>query len=1068
MLQREPLFKHRLLELALRAERARGVRIPPHAKDKIVHWVNQLARGVLDRVSESSAEQTFNNEIFGGVLGYEQIGTALEASFMPKQTGPSGRDTPDFVIGRFDPAAGIQDWVVVGEIKNARTDLDQPQVGRRNHETPVEQAFRYATKGKAGVEWIVVSNFREIRLYKNGYTGTYHRWLLEELVDEQVLFEFYLLLRPEGVLNRGRIPLSLRLFEDTVAAGRDITEGFYGLYRTVQSELVKALTLQQASVGLSATELYGKTHKLLNRILFIAFCEQSPACLLPRGTLRNVRNRGRNSSEEYTFWNAYKELFRTLNRGGGIDGVAYNAFNGGLFAEDAYFDRIALPNELFYKRFRAGRGRRQSLEITGIFGFDVYDFAEDLNVQTLGAIFEQSLKDIFRGPALVRGVGEVGITEQSSGGVYYTPSEITVYLVKRALDEKLGDIEKEARAYFASVHITPASGFEASGREIEEVKELLVFEEVADRLQTLAVIDPACGSGAFLVEILDQLHSRYEKINHTVARLRHLDQQVPSSDLDRRILRQNLHGHDVLPESVEISRLSIWLRTAAPGERLESLDTTITVADSLKLSDDQQYDIVIGNPPWGAVLEGWSHDEVRNRFPYSGEERDSFAIFVIRAWEMLRAGGLLAFVVPNSWLTVAGYDVFRNWLLRHFDILEINNVWKIFGDVNHDATLMLARKRATPVGEPWDRAASRRGMVIRSIARGQSEATKLKQIAEARWSINHFASHGFQHRQPLQRFEVIFPTSVADELDLINSRCSRLDEVADITVGIQVYHHTRVSRELIERRGFHSTSKQGNDWYPFIESNDVQRFFCKPSTTQWLQFSDRLRDKRDLEHYKQPRILIQQIFWRRLSAVLERPESPSLYLNTLFAVFNSQMPLECILGILNSRFISASYERRANRLFGDKFPKVSKVDLATIPIPQMPSEVATIIANAATSLQLKWQAFRSSLADVTAAVRSVSPRTSLLNFDNFWGMTETEFLATARLHIPNMSFPQVDLVRECYSKSKHVVDEGWHVILSEEAQLENLVRQAYGLNPESYASICASAPTPQISWALRD
>lgn len=56
------------------------------------------------------------------------------------------------------------------------------------------------------------------------------------------------------------------------------------------------------------------------------------------------------------------------------------------------------------------KGRRQSLEITGIFGFDVYDFAEDLNVQALGEIFEQSLKDIEKRTALVRGVGETALS----------------------------------------------------------------------------------------------------------------------------------------------------------------------------------------------------------------------------------------------------------------------------------------------------------------------------------------------------------------------------------------------------------------------------------------------------------------------------------------------------------------------------------------------------------------------------------------------------------------------------------------------------------------------------------
>src|SRR5665213_810291 len=154
----------------------------------------EVGPGVLDRMSESSAEQTFNSEIFGTVLGYKQFGLAVEASLMPKRTGPSGRDTPDFVLGRFDIAAGVEEWGAVGEIKNSKTDLDQPQVGRANKETPVEQALRYAVKGKPGVEWILVTNFREIRLYRNGYIGAYHSWRLDELMQDDTLLEFYILL----------------------------------------------------------------------------------------------------------------------------------------------------------------------------------------------------------------------------------------------------------------------------------------------------------------------------------------------------------------------------------------------------------------------------------------------------------------------------------------------------------------------------------------------------------------------------------------------------------------------------------------------------------------------------------------------------------------------------------------------------------------------------------------------------------------------------------------------------------------------------------------------------------
>ena len=121
--------------------------------------------------------------------------------------------------------------------------------------------------------------------------------------------------------------------------------------------------------------------------------------------------------------------------------------------------------------------------------------------------------------------------------------------------------------------------------------------------------------------------------------------------------------------------------------------------------------------------------------------------------------------------------------------MEVTNVWKIFSDVNYDATMLVARKRVTPiVATELTHAASDRSLNIKAIGRGKSEADKLKQIAEGTWTISHTTTHGFQCKQARHRFEVIFEPNIADELDRITARCKRLDQVADVTVGIQVYY----------------------------------------------------------------------------------------------------------------------------------------------------------------------------------------------------------------------------------------------------------------------------------------
>ena len=375
---------------------------------------------------------------------------------------------------------------------------------------------------------------------------------------------------------------------------------------------------------------------------------------------------------------------------------------------------------------------------------------------------------------------------------------------------------------------------------------------------------------------------------------------------------------------------------------------------------------------------------------------------------MLKVGGVLAFIIPNSWLTVSGYTAFRDWILRAFELVEITNVWKVFEDVNNDTSILIARKR--PAHIEFSHAGSPEGLRelrVRAVERGRSESEKLRQLAEGTWSIEHRTTHDFQYRQTNHRFEVIYPQRAAVELDQIAARCRRLDTIADVTVGIQVYHHTKVSKDFIKKRGFHSTTKEGSDWYPFIDANDVQRYYAKASTTQWLHFSSKLRDKRDLAHYTEPRILVQQIFWRRLCAVLQTSAAPELYLNTLFSVSNPRdITLACILAFLNSRFVTGSYERRANRLFGDKFPKVSKIDLASVPIPRMSAKATLALGTAALELQSQWQGLRDALQDANSDLAAAYPEAGLTDFGHFWKLSEAEFLArsTRTLRAPAITW----------------------------------------------------------------
>ncbi len=1059
----KPLFSRRVLDQHL-AELRRANLAPPAEKIHVLQtWWDKISNHYLDRYTETQVEQAFNSSIFSEVLGYVPLNAPHATHNIVPKRSSGGRDIPDFVLGTFNPGAGIERWRVVGEIKSIHVNLDLPQMSRFNPETPVEQGFRYALNGKPGVEWIIVTNFIEIRLYRNGYAGAYHKWDLENLCTPDRFFEFWALLRQPSLCPDTGTSSTLSLLEKSLSVGAALTEGFYRLYDLAREELFKSLRSQPVCKSLSDLAIHGKTHKLLNRILFAAFCEDHPAALLPPDTLKRLHHEAMRSTGVNKYWNTFQRFFWELDRGsppGSVNG--FHAFNGGLFAPDPILDNVELPDTLFTQKLRySPRRGHVSRELEGIFGFYVYDFGEELDVDSLGAIFEQSLKDIMSEDA-VRGHGAIEVSKREDTGVYYTPGAITEFLVSRALNETLVPIQNKLLAKVNSARPKKSQfKFGRKALSAEQIRDLLFLKEQIEALKTISLQDPACGSGAFLVESYRQLWDEYNSLNAAVGRI---SGAQPLFGLDKVILSNNLHGTDILQESVEITRLSLWLRTASKTDPLEKLDATIHCGDSLRDRRNASFDIIVSNPPWGATLAGWSDEEIRREFPASGAERDSYALFTIASQRLLRQNGILALILPNSWLTVASYGTFRRWLLSHFIVLEIVHVWKIFKDVNHDACLLLARKRMT-LALP----AKNESTMIRSLPRGLSEETKWQYLAEERWKSSFEARPSEWVSEPDARFETIYPPKLVSALNRAFKGSRPLGEVADVTVGIQVYHRRNLTRDEIENRVFHSKSRDGADWFPFLTGNEIQRYFEFPAGAEFLRYSERLCDKRALAHYAEPRILIQQIFWNRLSAALSFPEEPVLYQNSLFSVTQAQPPytLGCLLAILNSRLMSSSYERFANRIFGDKFPKVSKLDLARLPIPPLNKSTAKALGKNGLELTKMWTGLKSLITEFQNITAVADPSGTLgRKLSKFWVLTRgdvTDALGSSG-HIVQSS--AVNQFLEDWKRTRTAVQKQWGEIMQREEAIEQILRSALRIPANLYYELISGTPEPSLEDAL--
>lgn len=481
------------------------------------------------------------------MLGYRTRlgGDGRAWSLSPERNvAASGALRADSGIGWFS-TGGTPTVHAVLELKGASQDLD---TARSRALTPVQQAWNYAVQSST-CRWILVSNYKELRLYHRSRSqAEFERFRLRDLVELEpfrrlifLLFEPQLL--PPSPLDSA--PLD-RLLTDSDRTQVEITDRLYKDYRATRAALFEDLCRRHSNQP--PIELLRHAQKLLDRVLFIAFAEDRH--LLPANILGKALEE---DSWSGSLWSRLKRLFHWVDRG--EPKMDVDAFNGGLFAPDAELDALE-PSDAVLGRLRA---------------IGDTDFAEDVSVEVLGHIFEQSITDLEDLRAAANGTVREGLSKRDKHGVFYTPAFVTRYIVQETLAPTLRAILDAAIAAHQPETLR--------GKNQQKEAWIHVWEQYRRSLSKLRILDPACGSGAFLVAAYDALAREYERVNRELDTLRELQRDL--FDLNRTILQGNLYGVDLNPESVEITRLSLWLKTAERKKKLTALDLSIVCGDSI-------------------------------------------------------------------------------------------------------------------------------------------------------------------------------------------------------------------------------------------------------------------------------------------------------------------------------------------------------------------------------------------------------------------------------------------------------------------------------------------------------
>lgn len=643
-----PLFQTSVLKKYLSQQNQTAVEKAYRKYSK--YFLNPEIQENIRSSKEEQFQATFLTELFVNVLDYT-INPSPKYNLTTEYKNEKNNRKADGAI------LNNGTTVAVVELKGTNT---------KDLESIRRQAFDYKVNHK-GCQYVITSNFEKLRLYIDDATD-YEPFDLFQLTQDRFAL-LYLCLHKDNLLNA--IPLKIK--QDSLVKEEQITKEFYNDYSLFKRELFRDLVkrnikkiktaraqeleeittdaaFQQELQSLDKNvklALFKKSQKLIDRFLFVFFAEDR-GLLTPNSTLQILEKwkADMDFGDERPLYNLFKQYFNYLDTGrkGTSSRAEIYAYNGGLFQPDSILDVLEIDDDLLY---------RHTLKLAK------YDFESQVDVNILGHIFENSLNEIESVNAEIEGAEfDKQKSKRKKDGVFYTPKYITKYIVENTIgklcDEKKAMLGFKEEEYFRG----------RKHRQKATVQKLVaVLDEYRDWLLQLTICDPACGSGAFLNQALDFLIKEHQYIDELKAKILGGGLQFP--DIENTILENNIYGVDLNEESVEIAKLSLWLRTAQPRRKLNDLSSNIKCGNSLidskaiagrkafhwetafsKIFAKGGFDVVIGNPPYVRVqfMDYKDIDWLKLNYKTAFKRIDISTLFFERAKDILRKNGIVSFI----------------------------------------------------------------------------------------------------------------------------------------------------------------------------------------------------------------------------------------------------------------------------------------------------------------------------------------------------------------------------------------------------------------------------------------
>ena len=638
---------------------------------------------------EEQFQEGFLRELFVKILGYT-LNPSPDFNLITEQKNETNSKKADGAILLNDKVIGII------ELKDHKTtDLSKVET----------QAFGYKSQ-HVGTRLVIISNFEKLRLYIDDAVD-YLEWNLFTLTEEDFR-ELFLCLAWQHI-EKG---IALQMKAESVSSEDQITNALYKDYshfkRVLFSDILACNPYIAADNRWASSEkewhllLFKKTQKLLDRLLFIFFAEDG-GLLTPNAMVMIIEKwKQLKELDAYVpLYDRIKQYFGYLNEGHQGKPFDVYAYNGGLFKPDDILDALTITDAVL---------EEHTLRLAS------YDYESDVDVNILGHIFENSLSEIEEVTQQINSGETPQTSKRKQDGVFYTPQYITKYIVENTVGRLCADKKQQLGILEEEYYSDHRRQMKTRLRLMEQLR------LYRDWLLQITILDPACGSGAFLNAALQFLIREHHLIDEMETKV--TGSTIEFQGIENSILEHNLFGVDINEESVEIAQLSLWLRTAKRNRKLNTLNQNIKCGNSLisdpaiagsKAFDWQKefpqvfekggFDVVIGNPPYVSAATQMANESMaiqRKGIIDSGkymslyQKWDLYIPFIeLGIRHLCKDNGVCSMIVPYP-LTNQLYGLkLREMLIRDYHLYELSDLrgTKVFEDAIVTSTIFFVEKK---------------------------------------------------------------------------------------------------------------------------------------------------------------------------------------------------------------------------------------------------------------------------------------------------------------------------------------------------------------------------------------